>query len=127
MRPARLLALLLLTMALLAPGVAANALNGAAAKPHRHFVYAKIITLPSGTLSFRARVADYPLGYIALMKKDCSTCAWHRDRLRRTTLFGRIFLPVPAPPSGRWYWRYRTPETPKYAVTYSSTWYTYRK
>lgn len=124
MRFTRLLLACVLSLALACPSVlAATAFTG---KPHRHFNYAKIVELPSGLLSFRAQVAHYPLSYIALMKKDCQACSWHREELRRTTLFGRIFLPVPTPPSGRWYWRYRTPETADYAVTYSATWYTYR-
>lgn len=126
MRSARLFAAMVLTAALALPGLVSLSPAQAVAKPHRQFVYAKIVRLPSGTLSFRAQVQNYPNGYIALMKKNCLTCDWYRDRLRRTTAYGRIFLPVGAPPSGRWYWRYRTPETPTHALTYSSTWYTFR-
>jgi hypothetical protein len=99
---------------------------GAVDRPHRVFTYAKIVKLPGGTLSFRAQVKDYPLGPIALMKKKCAACAWSRVAVRRTTQFGRVFSNVPAPAQGRWYWRYRTPATPTFALTYSSTWYTYR-
>lgn len=125
MRHTRFIAAVILTASLVLPGLSGVSAQ-ADVKPHRHFVYAKIVTLPAGTLSFRAQVANYPTGYIALMKKNCLTCAWYRDRLRKTTPFGRIFLPVTAPLTGRWYWRYRTPETPNFAVTYSSTWYTFR-
>lgn len=34
----------------------------AAAKPYRVFMYARIIKLQDGTLSFRAQVKDYPNG-----------------------------------------------------------------
>jgi hypothetical protein len=98
----------------------------AAGKPHRHFAYAKIVKLHDGSLSFRARVEHYPDGFIALMKKNCKSCTWHRVALRHTTKFGRIFMKVGSPAHGRWYWRYRTPESKTYAVTFSSTWYTYR-
>ncbi|MEJ7628303.1 MAG: hypothetical protein WKF54_01790 [Nocardioidaceae bacterium] len=126
MRLARLLAVLVLTVALLVPTVLATSTAGAAAKPHRHFNYSKIVKLQDGSLSFRAQVANYPNGFIALMKKTCLSCTWQRIAIRRTTEFGRIFMPVQAPAQGRWYWRYRTPETAKFAVTYSATWYTYR-
>lgn len=145
MLPTRLIAALALVTAFLAGGLAATspaeaslaatsrsgaapapkAPPGSNGKPHRHFIYAKIVRLPGGLLSFRAQVEDYPLGPIDLMKKNCKTCRWHVNRHATTTLFGRIFLPVGAPLQGRWYWRYRTPETAKYAVTFSSTWYTY--
>lgn len=126
MHPSRHAAALLIVSLLLSGLVASSPASGTS-KPHRHFIYAKIVKLPGGLLSFRAQVEDYPFGSIALMKKNCATCTWYRDRLRKTGAFGRIFLPVGAPLVGRWYWRYRTPETPRYAVTYSSTWYTFRK
>lgn len=124
---ARHFAAVVLTAALALPGLVPVSWAQAEGKPSRHFVYAKIVKLPDGTLSFRAQVQNYPNGYIALMKKNCRTCTWYRDRLRRTGDYGRIMLPVGAPPSGRWYWRYRTPETPTFALTYSSTWYTYQQ
>ena len=61
------------------------------------------------------------------MKKNCATCVWHRVALRRTSDTGGIALPVTAPAQGRWYWRYRTPETPTFAISYSATWYTFRR
>lgn len=126
MRLARLLAVLALTGALLVPAMMVISTAEAAGKPHHHFNYARIVKLRDGSLSFRAQVANYPNGFIALMKKTCLSCTWHRIAIRRTSEFGRIFMPVQAPAQGRWYWRYRTPETAHFAVTYSATWYTYR-
>ena len=126
MRCARLLATGVLTLVIAVAGQFATASAHATGKPHREFVYAKIIKLEDGSLSFRARVADYPDGYVALMKKTCRTCTWSRVAIRRTTDFGRVFMPVPAPSQGRWYWRYRTPQTADFAVSYSATWYTFR-
>jgi hypothetical protein len=128
----RLLGAVLFALAVLVPSVLTGptALGAGAApmatKPHRVFTYAKIIKLDDGTLSFRAQIEDYPGGVVALMKKTCKTCDWSRAAVRRTTEFGRVFSAVPAPAEGRWYWRYRTPQTPEFAVTYSSTWYTFR-
>ncbi len=127
MRSVRLLAALLLTLVLLSVSGVALSTAQAAPKPHRTFTYAKIVKLPNGSLRFRARVANYPNSFIGLMKKTCLTCTWTRVALRRTDAGGHVDLPVQAPPSGRWYWRYRTPETPKFALSYSSTWYTYRQ
>jgi len=127
MRSARLLAALVCAVALLVPGAAGASPVQGAAKPHRDFRYAKIVKLQDGSLSFRARIADYPNGFVGLMKKTCGTCTWNRVAVRRTTEFGRIFMAVTAPAQGRWYWRYRTPETARFAVTYSSTWYTFRR
>ncbi len=127
MRSARLLAALVCAVALLVPAAAGASSAQGAAKPHRDFLYAKIVKLQDGSLSFRARIADYPNGFVGLMKKTCRTCTWNRVAVRRTTDFGRIFMAVTAPAQGRWYWRYRTPETARFAVTYSSTWYTFRR
>ncbi len=127
MSVSRLLSVTVLAVALILPiGVMSTAADGAGL-PHRHFTYAKIVKLPNGDLSFRAQVANYPNGYIALMKKNCKSCTWFKVATRKTTKFGRIFMPVQAPPSGRWYWRYRTPATKHFALTYSSTWYTFRR
>jgi hypothetical protein len=125
MRFTRFLTAMLCALALLLP-VAAISSAQAAAKPHRVFTYAKIVKLPNGSLSFRAHIANYPAGFVGLMKKTCATCTWSRVALRRTTASGRIVMPVSAPTEGRWYWRYRTPESPSFAISYSSTWYTYR-
>ena len=126
MRFTRLCAALLCALVLVLSTVAASSAQSAA-KPHRVFTSAKIVKLPNGSLSFRAHIAHYPNGFVGLMKKTCATCTWNRVALRRTTAFGRIMMPVGAPPQGRWYWRYRTPESPAFAVTYSSTWYTFRQ
>ena len=125
MRFIRPFAALLCALVLLLPSAASSA--DGAAKPHRVFTFAKIVKLRNGSLSFRAHVAHYPNGFVGLMKKDCGSCTWHRVALRRTSASGRIVMPVTAPAQGRWYWRYRTPETPTFAVTYSSTWYTFRQ
>jgi hypothetical protein len=127
MRLTRLLAALLCALVLLLPSAVAVSSAQAAGKPHRVFTFAKIVKLHNGSLSFRAHIAKYPDGVVALMKKTCPSCAWSRAAVRRTTASGRIVMPVPAPAQGRWYWRYRTPKTPTFAVTYSATWFTYRK
>jgi hypothetical protein len=116
----------LLATALPGPAVLSGSPAWGAGKPHRVFTYAKIVKLDDGTLSFRAQIQDYPDGVVALMRKTCRTCPWARSAVRRTTEFGRVFSTVPAPAEGRWYWRYRTPATPDFAVTFSSTWYTFR-
>lgn len=126
MRFSRFIAVFALMVALVAPVVLATQSADAAPKPKRHFVYAKIIKLPSGDLSFRAQIAKYPNGSVSLMRKDCVTCTWHRTALKKTTAYGRVFTPVGTPPTGRWYFRYLTPATPKFALTHSATWYTYR-
>lgn len=127
MRISRLLAALLVTLVLLLPSALAVSTATADGKPYRVFTFAKIVKLPSGALSFRAHIQKYPNGFVALMKKNCATCIWTRVALRRTTASGRIVMPVSAPVQGRWYWRYRTPETPTFAISYSSTWYTFRR
>ncbi len=127
MRSTRLLAALVCAVVLVLPGAVAVSAAQGVAKPHRVFTFAKIVKLHDGSLSFRAHVAKYPNGFVALMKKTCATCTWNRVALRRTSASGRIVLPVSAPLQGRWYWRYRTPETPTFAITYSPTWYTYRQ
>jgi hypothetical protein len=126
MRFSRPLATTMLTLALAVPSAAAVSSADAAGKPHRDFTYTKIVKLRDGSLEFRAHIARYPNGFVGLMKKTCATCTWNRVALRRTTDTGGIRMPVSAPVDGRWYWRYRTPETPNFAVTYSATWYTYR-
>jgi hypothetical protein len=126
MRLSRLIATACLTVVLAIPSAALMSSADAAGKPHRNFTFAKIVKLRDGSLEFRAHIAKYPGGFVALMKKTCATCTWNRVALRRTTETGGIALPVSSPAEGRWYWRYRTPETAKFAETYSATWYTYR-
>jgi hypothetical protein len=126
MRQMRLVLAVMFMVALLTPSVLVGSSATGASKPHRVFTYAKIVKLDDGTLSFRAQIQDYPNGVVALMKKTCKTCTWTRAAVRRTSEFGRVFSAVPAPAEGRWYWRYRTPQTTEFALTYSATWYTFR-
>lgn len=94
-------------------------------KPLHVFDYARIVRVGQGGLSFRARVDSYPNQTIDLMKKLCKTCAWSQVQVHTTDGEGRVASVITAPATGRWYWRYRTPASPGFAVSYSSTWFTF--
>ena len=126
MRFPRLLAVAATSLALMLPLVATSSTSAdAAAKPHRH-ITAKIVKVSRQTLQIRAHVPNYPNRHTFLDKKNCLKCSWHIVSRRNTTRYGRVFYPVGAPASGRWYFRVGTPATPGFATSFSPTFYTYR-
>jgi hypothetical protein len=97
----------------------------AAAKPHRQ-ITAKIVKVSRQTLQIRVHVPNYPGRHTYLQKKVCAKCTWKVVARKKTSGQGRVFYPVGAPASGRWYFRVGTPETPGFATSYSPKFYTYR-
>jgi hypothetical protein len=124
-RPARALTIAAASAALLMPVSAlSNAAADAVVKPHRT-ISAKV-TKPHSTLQLHAHVANYPNRATFLQKRNCAACGWHVVSRRRTSDVGRVMYPLGAPLTGRWYYRMGTPETPRFAASYSQTFYTYR-
>jgi hypothetical protein len=127
-RPLRLLTAAAVSAVLLLPAVApssASAESAAAAKAHRQ-ITAKIVKVSRETLQIRAHVTNYPHRHTFLDKKRCATCTWHIVSRKNTSKYGRVFYPVGAPATGRWYFRMGTPETARFATSYSPKFYTYR-
>jgi hypothetical protein len=125
-RHLRILVTFAASLALTVPVVALSSASAdAAAKPHRQ-ITAKIVKLGPQSLQIRARVPNYPMRHTFLDKKNCIKCRWHIVARKNTTRYGRVFSPVGAPASGRWYFRVGTPETPGFATSFSPTFYTYR-
>lgn len=83
---------------------------------YRHFH----ATLEDGTGRFHGRVTpDYASRRVALQKRSCGKCSWHRVRSAQTGSRGGFSLTVGAPRGGRWFWRVSTPATTKYIHSYS--------
>jgi hypothetical protein len=126
-RQLRLLTAFAVAAALLLPAVAPSSASAesAAAKPHRT-ITAKIVKVSRLTLQIRAHVRNYPHRHTFLDKKRCALCTWRIVARKKTSLFGRVFYPVGAPVTGRWYFRVGTPETRRFATSYSPKFYTLR-
>jgi hypothetical protein len=113
------------SVALLMPVSALSSASAdAAAKPHRH-ITAKV-TKPHSTLQLHAHVFNYPNHITFLQKRNCAKCGWHIVSRRKTNDDGRVMYPLGAPATGRWYYRMGTPETDRFATSYSQKFYTYR-
>jgi hypothetical protein len=124
----RLLTAVAVSAVLLLPAGApssASAESPAAVKAHRT-ITAKIVKVSRTTLQIRAHVQNYPHRHTFLDKKRCATCVWRIVARKNTSRYGRVFYPVGAPLTGRWYFRVGTPETPRFATSYSPKFYTYR-
>ncbi len=125
----RFLAASVTAVALMAPAASldtASADFAAAARQHRD-ITAKIVNVTPQRLQIRAHVPHYPTRWTFLQKKLCGTCHWKIVARKQTTKYGRVFYPVGAPATGRWYFRVGTPETKRYATSYSPTFYTYTR
>lgn len=127
MRLTRVLAVAVTSAAMMVPVVSASTASAdPAPKPHRD-ITAKILNPTPQTLQIRARVPHYPMRHTFLQKKVCKTCHWKIVDRKITTKYGRVFYGVGAPATGRWYFRVGTPETMRYATSFSPTFYTYTK
>ncbi len=56
---------------------------------------------------------------IYLEKRSCATCSWHRVRSDRTGKRGHFRFYVPAPHSGRWWWRASVPAKLRFIRSYT--------
>ncbi len=56
---------------------------------------------------------------VRLEKRRCASCSWHKVRSTRSNDRGRYRFTVPAPRSGRWWWRASTPATGPFIWSYT--------
>ncbi len=56
---------------------------------------------------------------IYLEKRSCATCSWHRARSAQTGKRGHFRFYVPAPRSGRWWWRASVPPKKRFIRSYT--------
>ncbi len=56
---------------------------------------------------------------IYLEKRSCATCSWHRVRSDQTGKRGHFRFYVPAPHSGRWWWRASVPAKQRFIRSYT--------
>lgn len=98
--------------------------SSAGTKPAHH-ITAKVVKLGPQDLQMRAHVDNYRNAATFLQKKTCKSCTWHKIAFKKTSQYGRVFYPIGAPRTGRWYFRVGTPERPKFRESYGPTYYTY--
>ncbi len=126
MRLARIFAASLTSVALAVPAVSVASASAESAAKETRTINAKVINLNPHKLQMRARVVDYT-GMTFLQKKNCKDCKWAKVSHKPTTKFGRVFYPVDAPRTGRWYYRVGTPARAHFRQSYSRTYYTYTR
>lgn len=64
---------------------------------------------------------------VTIQRKACGGCGWRTYTRVRTSASGAYRTRVPAPRTGRWYWRSQVPGTsPTYTTSYSGVWYTFQ-
>ena len=126
MRFTRILAAAVTTAALALPGIAVSTATAESALlKHREFKGTKIVNITPQRLQMRTQVVQYQNKPTSLQKKDCRVgCTWHRVQRAQTNDTGRVRYEVPAPATGRWFWRIVTPARGQYAESYSPVWYT---
>ena len=57
---------------------------------------------------------------VYLEKRSCAACNYHRVRSTKSGPHGYFRFVVPAPRSGRWWWRASTPATGRFIWSYSA-------
>jgi hypothetical protein len=57
---------------------------------------------------------------VYLEKRSCAACSYHRVRSTKSGPYGYFRFVVPAPGSGRWWWRASTPPTSRFIWSYSA-------
>ena len=90
--------------------------------PSRVLVYRQMnAKLEDGSGSFHGFVRPkWNRRVVYLEKRSCAACNYHRVRSTKSGPHGYFRFVVPAPRSGRWWWRASTPATGRFIWSYSA-------
>ena len=91
-------------------------------------ITSKIVQKGPHKLIFRGKVKGDPAydhKIVKIQRRIGKDGAWHVWRKTRTDDSAVWRQQVPAPRTGRYYWRAMTPKTKHYGNSYSDVWYTY--
>lgn len=76
--------------------------------------------LKSGSGNFHGRVRPHwSHRTVHLDRRRCGSCSWRKVRSARTGEHGHFRFTVPAPRTGRWWWRVSVPATTSFIWSYS--------